>query len=325
MDGLWSWGVLFQFITGFERVDLRDYYLAPRYEGMTSPVLLCPCGKNINQQFFTITEYLDVLPMRKDKGCSQTNNNMAKQSGIFQVEGTLGNVTFVKTQDGYLVKTKSEISKARRASDPAFQRTRENNSEFGRAGKASQVLRTAVRNLSKTAKDNRLASRLTKEMMKVLKADATSIRGMRNVVDGEAEMLKGFEFNINAQLSTTLFAKYESTIDRVTGMLDVTIPSFVPINDLVVPDGSTHFSIVSGGSAVDFEAQTFEETTSTSAIIPIDATPTAAQTLSNAITPASTHPLFLLLGVQFYQFVNGINYPLKNGAFNALQIVEVRG
>ena len=263
--------------------------------------------------------------MGKDRGCSQTNNNMAKQSGIFQVEGTLGNVTFVKTQDGYLVKTKSAVSKARRASDPAFQRTRENNSEFGRAGKAGQVLRTAVRNLSKTAKDNRLASRLTKEMMKVLKADATSIRGMRNVVDGEAEMLKGFEFNINAQLSSTLFAKYESTINRVTGMLDVTIPSFVPINDLVVPDGSTHFSIVSGGASVDFEAQTFEEITSASAVVPIDATPTAVQTLSNALQAASTHPLFLLLGIQFFQQVNGINYPLKNGAFNALQIVEVSG
>lgn len=30
MDGLWSWDVLFQFITGFDRLDLTDYYLAPR-------------------------------------------------------------------------------------------------------------------------------------------------------------------------------------------------------------------------------------------------------------------------------------------------------
>lgn len=250
---------------------------------------------------------------------------MAKQSGIFQVEGTLGNVTFIKTQDGFLVKTKSAVSKSRRASDPAFQRTRENNSEFGRAGKASQLLRTAVRNLSKNAKDNRLASRLTKEMMKVLKADATSTRGLRNVVDGEAEILKGFEFNINAQLSTTVFVKYQTTINRVTGMLDVAIPSFLPLNDLVVPDGSTHYKIVSMGAEVNFEAQTSVEMITESAVAPIDAVQTAVQTLSNAVTPASTHPLFMLLGIQFFQQVNGINYPLKNGAFNPLQIVEVSG
>ena len=250
---------------------------------------------------------------------------MAKQSGIFQVEGTLGNVTFIKTQDGFLVKSKSSVSKKRIASDPAFQRTRENNSEFGTAGKASKLLRTAVRNLLQNAKDNRVTSRLTKEMVKVLKADATSTRGLRNVVDGEAEMLKGFEFNINAQLSSTLFAKYESTINRVTGALEVQIPSFVPLTDMVVPDGSTHYKIVSAGAAVDFQAQTFEEAISASAVAPINATATAVQTLSNMVAANSTHPLFLLLGIQFFQQVNGVNYPLKNGAFNPLQIVEVSG
>lgn len=250
---------------------------------------------------------------------------MAKQSGIFQVEGTLGNVTFIKTQDGFLVKTKTAISKNRIATDPAFQRTRENNSEFGRAGKASKLLRTAVRNLLQNAKDNRVTSRLTKEMSKVLKADSTSIRGLRNVVDGEAEMLKGFEFNINAQLAGTLYTKYESTINRVTGALQIAIPSFVPLTDMVVPDGSTHYKIVSAGAEVDFEAQTFIEALSATAVEPINATATAAQILSNPVTPASTHPLFLLLGIQFFQQVNGINYPLKNGAFNPLQIVEVSG
>jgi hypothetical protein len=250
---------------------------------------------------------------------------MAKQSGIFQVEGTLGNVTFIKTQDGFLVKTKSGISKNRIASDAAFQRTRENNSEFGRAGKAGKLLRTAVRNLLQNGKDRRVTSRLTKEMMKVLKADATSIRGLRNVVDGEAEMLENFEFNINAQLSSTLFAKYESSINRVTGTLEVVMPSFVPLTDMVVPEGSTHYKIVSAGTEIDFEAETFVESISASAVQPINAIATVAQTLSNAVTANSSHPLFLLLGIQFFQQVNNVNYPLKNGAYNPLQLVKVSG
>jgi hypothetical protein len=45
----------------------------------------------------------------------------------------------------------------------------------------------------------------------------------------------------------------------------------------------------------------------------------------NAVTPASTKPLFLALGVEFYQEVNGQMYPLKNGAYNPLALVQVSG
>jgi hypothetical protein len=38
-------------------------------------------------------------------------------------------------------------------------------------------------------------------MVKVIQADATNSRGQRNVIDGEAEMLEGFEFNKNGRLA----------------------------------------------------------------------------------------------------------------------------
>lgn len=250
---------------------------------------------------------------------------MAKQRGIIKIEGTLGDITFVKTQDGYLAKEKTSITGGRIASDKAFQRTRENNAEFGRAGKAGKMLRTAIRSLLQNAKDRRVVSRLTKEMMKVIKADSTSDRGLRNVVDGEATLLEGFDFNINAILSTTLYAKYNAAVNRATGLLEVTVPAFVPVNELVVPEGATHYNIVSSGSEIDFENETYIEDGSETGIQPIDANPTAPVTLSNQVTVASTHPLFLLLGIQFFQQVNGKNYPLKNGAFNALTLVKVSG
>lgn len=250
---------------------------------------------------------------------------MAKQKGIIKLTGTLGDITFVKTQDGYLAKEKTSVDASRVATDETFARTRENASEFGRAGKAVKLFRTAIRTLLQNAKDRRSSSRLVREMMKVIKADATSTRGMRNVVDGETELLQGFEFNINAVVSSTLFAQYTSTINRVTGLLDVNIPAFTPITDLVAPDGTTHFKIVSAGAEINFEAGTYVESNTASAILPWNAVPTAALSLSNAVTANSTHPLFLLLGIQFFQQVNGVNYPLKNGAFNALSLVKVSG
>ena len=250
---------------------------------------------------------------------------MAKQKGIIKVNGTIGDITFYKSQDGYLVKEKSSIAASRIANDPAFQRTRENGNEFGRAGKAGKLLRDAVRNQLQNAKDNRLVSRLTTEMLQVIKADATSTRGQRNVIDGETEMLEGFDFNINAKLGTTLFAPYTATINRVTGELSVHIPAFIPANMIAAPAGTTHFKIVSAGAELDFENGTNVTDAKETPVLAWDTLATAVFDMVNTVTANSTHPLFVLLGIQFYQDVNGIKYSLKNDAFNAFAIVKVEG
>ena len=250
---------------------------------------------------------------------------MAQQKGIIKLDGTIGGITFYKSKDGYLAREKGGVSADKIANDPAFQRTRENGAEFGRAGKAGKILRTSLRALLQNASDSRMVSRLTKEMLKVVQADAVNPRGERNVIDGEAELLQGFEFNIYGKLGTTLYAPFTAAIDRVTGALTVDIPAFVPIHMLAAPGGSTHYKIISAGVEVDFENETYVVDTKDTAIQPWDATATAAINLANAVSAASTHPLFLALGIEFYQEVNGQMYPLKNGAFNALALVQVSG
>ncbi|MCA6422075.1 MAG: hypothetical protein IM568_04550 [Flavobacterium sp.] len=248
---------------------------------------------------------------------------MARQKGIIKLKGTIGDITFYKTQDGHLAREKGGIEASRIASDPAFQRTRENGSEFGRAGKAGKVLRTALRALLLNSADGRMVSRLTQAMVKVIQADLINERGLRNVIDGEAELLFGFEFNIRGKLGTSLYAPFVATIDRVSGEITVDIASFIPANMIAAPSGTTHFKIISGGAEVDFEAETFVVATSETAILPWDVTPTAVINQVNTVTSASTKPLFLALGVEFYQQINGTMYPLKNGAFNPLSVAKV--
>jgi len=248
---------------------------------------------------------------------------MARQKGIIKLKGTIGDITFYKTQDGHLAREKGGIDASRIASDPAFQRTRENGSEFGRAGKAGKLLRTALRPLLINSADGRMVSRLTQAMVKVIQADLVSDRGLRNVIDGEAELLFGFEFNIRGKLGTSLYAPFVAAIDRVAGEISVDIASFIPSNMIAAPSGTTHFKIISGGAEIDFEAETFVVATSETAILPWDATPTAVINQVNAVTPASTKPLFLALGIEFYQQINGTMYPLKNGAFNPLSVAKV--
>jgi hypothetical protein len=250
---------------------------------------------------------------------------MARQKGIIKLKGTIGDITFYKTQDGHLAREKGGIDASRIKSDPAFQRTRENGSEFGRAGKAGKVLRTALRALLLNSADGRMVSRLTQQMVKVIQADLVNERGLRNVIDGEAELLVGFEFNIRGKLGTSLFAPFVGAIDRVTGNITVDLAPFIPINMIATPSGTTHYKIISAGAEIDFEAETFVVANSETAILPWDAVATVAISQTNAVTPASTKPLFLALGVEFYQQVNGAMYPLKNGAYNPLSLVQVSG
>jgi hypothetical protein len=250
---------------------------------------------------------------------------MPKQKGILPIQGTSGNITFYKSGDGYMMRGKGGVDGKRIATDPAFQRTRENGAEFGRAGAAGKVLRNALRNVIQNSSDSRVTGRLTKELMKVVKSDSTNPRGARTISAGDVELLAGFDFNINGKLGATLYAPHTATIDRVAGQLKVDLASFIPANMIAAPSGTTHFKIISAGAAIDFDAETFEVDTQSTDLLPWDSNATAAINLTNAVTANNTHPLILALGVEFYQDVNGTKYSLKNGAFNALQLVEVSG
>ena len=265
------------------------------------------------------------MPLKHSEFLNQKIKVMAEQKGIIPLRGTIGNITFYKSKDGFMAREKGSLDASRIATDPAFQRTRENGAEFGRAGKAGKYLRTALRSLLQNVSDSRMIARLVKEMMRVIKADETNPRGFRNVIDGEADLLKGFEFNANSKLGTTLFAPFTGTINRVLGQLTVTIAPFIPVNMITAPNGTTHFKIVSAGAEIDFEQGSYTAENTTTADMPWDTNGTAVINLVNHVTANSTKPLFLVLGIEFYQLVNGTMYTLKNGAFNALALVEVSG
>ena len=90
---------------------------------------------------------------------------MARQKGIIKLKGAIGNITFYKTKDGHLAREKGGIDASRIKSCPVFQRTRENGAEFGRAGKAGKILRTALRSLLLNSADSKMVSRLTQSMV----------------------------------------------------------------------------------------------------------------------------------------------------------------
>ena len=163
---------------------------------------------------------------------------MGRQEGIIQLTGGVGNLSFYKSQDGYLVRKKSRVSRKRIMSSPAYARTRENIAEFRRGALATKLIRRAFSSFMPTAADNRVTSRLTSAVMKVIKADAINSSGQRNVTDGEVALLQGFEFNKNAGLAKTFGAPFTASINRATATMIVDIQAFRPSDIISAPEGS---------------------------------------------------------------------------------------
>ena len=83
---------------------------------------------------------------------------MARQTGVVTLKGTIGGISFYKSVDGHMARQKGGVDGSRIRTDAAFQRTRENGAEFGRAGKASKLLRSGIRSILQNGKDRRAVS-----------------------------------------------------------------------------------------------------------------------------------------------------------------------
>ncbi|PNQ72117.1 hypothetical protein C1T31_13515 [Hanstruepera neustonica] len=248
---------------------------------------------------------------------------MAKLKSFIKIEGTLDDLTFYKGKEGYLVKTKSAISANRIKNDPAFIRTRENGAEFGHAATSGKQLRRAILNLLTDAKDDLVTPRLTQTMTRVKDADTTSPRGERNVATGLTTAagrltLNGFNFNVNAILSSVLLTDF--TLNTATGEID--IPDFVPSQNLTSPEGATHVSLEAGFLNLDFATNVKDLQLSPIFNTPINNTLTPV-VLTPAAVPAGAGNQLYFLKVAFFQEVNGIQYALNNGTYNALQLIDI--
>ena len=260
---------------------------------------------------------------------------MGRVGGILRIEGTLDNMTFYKTADGRLVRTKGGPTKEQVRTDPAFLALAVYavgavhvdrglcGVEFGENARAGKLLRDAANPMSMRAKDGKLTSRLVGEMSKIKNLDLTSARGERTVAVGIGTpagkaVLNGFNFNDRSHLSTVLHAPY--VLVPATG--EVAIADFVPKMKLTYPTYATHVSLSCGFLNVDFGTGIYDLTLSPELNLAIDMASTNVSLMPSGV-PVGTGTKFYFLLIEYFQMVNGVEYPLNNGAFNALGILDV--
>src|SRR5690606_7690248 len=177
---------------------------------------------------------------------------MAQQDSFLKLKGRIGDLTFYKTKNGHQVREKGGVSAQRIATDPKYQRTRENNADFRTAVAAAKHLRDALRPLIRFTYDPGLPNRLGGRMLRVVRADSENVRGAGQVQPANLSILHRFSFNSATSLANTLFARLSTSVDAESGEVQVTVPQIEPKVRLARPVEATHFQFVAGAVALDF-------------------------------------------------------------------------
>ena len=247
---------------------------------------------------------------------------MASQTGILGLQGTVGGLVFAK--DGS-VRQKPASNKAAFNTSASLARTRENAAEFGLSAKYSKLLRDSLRVAIASASDSRVTSRLTQKMREIVGLDDTNDRGQRVFDSSNSAPLLGFNFNAGAGIGQTMYFPYE-----VTGAgADVTmsIPALNPASDIAAPQGTTHFEVIFAASSLDMEALTFTNgvVAAPLGILPVSGAALANQTVvaTFPVAPSAAALVVGVVGINFYQQINGKFYALNNNSTNPLAIEYV--
>ena len=263
---------------------------------------------------------------------------MSKQKGVIKLEGTMGGIAFYLSDGEYLARTANGPSKEKIDTDPAFRRTRENNTEFGGSSRAAKAFRLALGGVLQTMAGSRLVSRLT-AIFKRINLKGTGRRGQRPIdLSTNRELLANFNFNRNISFSSVFNAPYTVTAGVDRNEANLSVDAFNPGDFINAPSGATHFRLVNVLGVVsdysfDTDSATYEpdapsenglNATVYSATLPLDATTTAISldaVLSGAPTIPTDATAVQCIGIEFFQEVDGDFYLFAQD--NAMQVASL--
>ena len=248
---------------------------------------------------------------------------MAFQDGLIKLVGTMGGLSFYKSGNEYLARTKGGATAERINHDPRFVRTREVNNEVASAGKAAKISRLAFSKWITPIADKYMTSRLVKALVQVIRTDEVNPRGKRNMMNSNAGLLEGFEFNENRKLHEVLRAPFSTSVDHTIGAVKITFDNLIPLDDISFPEAATHCKLVAFAAEIDFKSEAYTSGSAESEPIPLRTTNETTLLLHPSITVTGEHPLFISIGIIFFQQVNNGLYSLKDKTHHALALTKV--
>lgn len=161
-------------------------------------------------------------------------------------------------------------------------------------------------------------------MVRVVRADSENVRGEGQVQPANLAILNRFNFNSATSLANTLFAKLAITVDAESGEVQVTVPAIDPKVRLAKPVEATHFQFVAGAVALDFSEDGESTLSMASSAQHAVKEPVVEETVLSLPLPADAGlPIAVVFGVAFYIEDRGAVYPLNNGAYNPMSVINL--
>lgn len=245
---------------------------------------------------------------------------MARQTGLFKIVGTLGDINFYITKGvGYARKAGGGFNGEAIKTKPSMQRVRENASEFGHCSRVKKQFRLALLPFLNGYKDSKLHARMMTLFTSIKSLDSVSLRGERRVNLG-LQTAKGKRL-----LTHFAFTPYHGMLDGLqqhtafdwsTQTLSVT--NFSP-KLYKAPKAATHVGISLGVLDFDFERLNSGLEVSATKFLEIGAEGTSFELTPSAVI-VPEHTGLVVLGLRFYEVIEDEVYAV--GRMIGVGIVE---
>ncbi|WP_179339045.1 hypothetical protein [Winogradskyella ludwigii] len=236
---------------------------------------------------------------------------MAQQTGIIPLVGTLNGINFYYL-NGKPIARKAGGGFTRKAikTKSSMERVRENANEFGHCSAVNKAFRSALNPFYKGHKFTHFHSRLMGLFTRIKSLDTTHKRGERLVANGIGQahglqLLEQFSYTPACDVRHVLpFALDVSSSDFVLTLTDF------DIEQVGFVEGATHIALTYG--VLDFDFNHLNYALHLAPPLVLDRSyADSTLTLEPATLPSGLGTALCVLGVRFYQEVDGTLYVLN--------------
>jgi hypothetical protein len=257
---------------------------------------------------------------------------MAQLTGLINFEGTLDGITsYTRKGKKGVVRKAGGPGKKQLLTGAAFERTRENMTEFAGAVYASKILRLSLSPILHFFADCNLTGRL-QGAFRSLMLQGEGARGQRSFKPLQhAEALKVININKELHLDSILRLRPITEANKTRTAVTLSIEGFNTATDIYTPAGATHLELIHAIAILpavvynksqkkyvraDGLNQLYQHTAS-SELLPVHTDEAINISLSAALTEIQKlhkdSALISVLGIRFYQQVGLKKFVLESG------------
>lgn len=246
---------------------------------------------------------------------------MAYQKSEIKLEGQVGDLVFYKQSNTYRARAKGGVDAKRFATDPKFERSRENSREFGRASAMSKQIRLALHEVLPLFHEGTMQTRLNSRLRQIILGDAINGRGDRGVQPESLPLFIGFSFNGGAAWKDVYYAPFEREFNAVKGKLTASFAEHWAPAVLSPPKKASGVRFTVAAIAVDTEAGMCYGVHEHSPVL--HTAGHLPQQFFELDIEYPQLPVILLAGLAFFTEKGGYQIPIEQPLGNALDVVDV--